>query len=140
MRLFFLEWFHHCNSVQVGLSCQGLNSAVPAFKVVTCAWTIDEVDIPLTGAKIAIKPCPLKITHKVIISLAIRHIGCQPSPGHYLMCIRGTKSKVITFLKAYVNLATTLNLKLFLPCRNHVVHYHAGTITMQLLHSVLTVC
>ena len=30
------------------------------------------MDIPLTEAKIAINPCPLKIIHKTIISLAIR--------------------------------------------------------------------
>ena len=29
---------------------------------VICAWTIKQVDIPLTEAKIAINPCPLKIT------------------------------------------------------------------------------
>ena len=54
----------------MGLSCQGLNSAVPRLKVVICAWTIKQVDIPLTEAKIAINP--LKIIHKGIISLAIR--------------------------------------------------------------------
>ena len=34
----FREQFHLFKNVQVGLSCQGLNSAVPAFEVVICAW------------------------------------------------------------------------------------------------------
>ena len=33
------------------------------LKVVIRAWTIKQVDIPLTEAKIAIKPCPLKVIH-----------------------------------------------------------------------------
>ena len=57
---------------------------------------------------------------------------------------------VTTLWPGCYNLAKTLDLKLFLPCHNHVttlfqpclevVFYHAGTITMQLLHSVLTMC
>ena len=48
----------------------------PAF--LYCKWCRagrglgTRLDIPLTEAKIAIKGCPLKIIHKVIISLAIR--------------------------------------------------------------------
>ena len=44
------------------------------------------MDIPLTEAKIAIKPCADMVPHKVIIlSLAIRHIGYPISPIYGIM-------------------------------------------------------
>ena len=97
LTLFCLEQFHHLKNVQVGLSCWGLHSAVPPFEVVICGWTIKPVDIPLTEAKIAIKPCPLKITHKVIIILAI----LPPQVLLYLKAMELLSSSKLCSPKAY---------------------------------------